>query len=63
MECNPEGLSVLGYPILSDYDYEQEQGAASREQGAGRGGADLKSELVVVFVRSDPEPSYYIAFA
>jgi len=62
MECNPEGLSVLGYPILSDYDYEQEQGA-SREQGAGRGGADLKSELVVVFVRSDPEPSYYIAFA
>ena len=48
---------------LSDYDYEQEQGAASREQGAGRGGADLKSELVVVFVRSDPETSYYIAFA
>jgi hypothetical protein len=25
MECNPEGLSILGYPILSDYDYEQEQ--------------------------------------
>ena len=25
MECNPEGLSVLGYPILSDYNYEQEQ--------------------------------------
>jgi hypothetical protein len=23
---------------------------------AGRGGADLKSELVAVFVRSDPEP-------
>ena len=21
MECNPEGLSVLGYPILSDYAY------------------------------------------
>ena len=24
MECNPEGLSVLGYPILSDYEYEHE---------------------------------------
>jgi len=57
-EPNPEGYLFA----LSDYDYEQEQGA-SREQGAGRGGADLKSELVVVFVRSDPEPSYYIAFA
>ena len=42
MECNPEGLSVLGRAepnpegylfALSDYDYEQEQG--SREQGAG----------------------------
>ena len=32
MECNPEGLSVLGYPILSDYNYEQERG-----QGAGGG--------------------------
>ena len=32
MECNPEGLSVLGYPILSDYNYEQERG-----QGAGAG--------------------------
>jgi len=60
-EPNPKGylFALSDY----DYDYEQEQGAASREQGAGRGGADLKSELVVVFVRSDPEPSYYIAFA
>ena len=101
MERNPEGLSVLGFPILSDYEHEHEheQGArhsesvqrqtgsgggaletprfgypfsvirwtkGSRNTGlvaAGRGGADLKSELVVVFVRSDPEPSYYIAFA
>ena len=38
MECNPEGLSVLGYPILSDYEYEHEQGAAGgKEQGARHG--------------------------
>ena len=58
-EPNPEGYLFA----LSDYDYEQEQGASREQWAGGRGGADLKSELVVVFVRSDPEPSYYIAFA
>ena len=31
MECNPEGLSVLGYPILSDYEQERGQGAGGKE--------------------------------
>ena len=36
MECDPGGLSVLGYPILSEYEYEQgSRGAGSREPGAG----------------------------
>ena len=31
MECNPEGLSVLGYPILSDSEHERGQGAGGGE--------------------------------
>src|SRR5438552_2088296 len=31
MECNPEGLSVLGYPILSDYEQERGRGAGGKE--------------------------------
>ena len=55
MECNPEGLSVLGFPILSDYEHEHEQGArhsesVQRRTGSGGRGADLKSELGAVVI-------------